>query len=118
MLATAPVASVADPTTFRSGHNFSAWIGVIPKQYSSGGMQRLGSISSRRLEERANDLSASAHSIANRVAPRFEVASDVLAMPAEDCIDFGMLFQFFECICPRRIQQPIHYLRFVDLSCN
>jgi transposase len=45
MLATALVACVADPTTFRSGHNFSAWIGVIPKQYSSGGMQRLGSIS-------------------------------------------------------------------------
>jgi transposase len=45
MLATALVANVADPITFRSGHNFSAWIGIIPKQYSSGGMQRLGSIS-------------------------------------------------------------------------
>ena len=45
MLATALVASVADPTTFRSGRNFSAWIGLVPKQHSSGGKDRLGSIS-------------------------------------------------------------------------
>jgi transposase len=30
-LATALVASVADPRTFRSGRNFSAWIGLVPK---------------------------------------------------------------------------------------
>jgi transposase len=36
MLATALVASVADPRTFRSGRNFSAWIGLVPKQHSSG----------------------------------------------------------------------------------
>jgi len=45
MLATALVASVADPSTFRSGPNFSAWIGLVPKQHSSGGKDRLGSIS-------------------------------------------------------------------------
>ena len=45
MLATALVASVADPKTFRSGRNFSAWIGLVPKQHSSGGKDRLGSIS-------------------------------------------------------------------------
>jgi transposase len=45
MLATALVASVADPKAFRSGRNFSAWIGLVPKQHSSGGKQRLGSIS-------------------------------------------------------------------------
>jgi transposase len=45
MLATALVASVADPGTFRSGRNFSAWIGLVPKQHSSGGKERLGSIS-------------------------------------------------------------------------
>ena len=45
MLATALVASVADPRTFRSGRNFSAWIGLVPKQHSSGGKDRLGSIS-------------------------------------------------------------------------
>src|SRR3974390_322077 len=44
-LATALVASVADPRTFRSGRDFSAWIGLVPKQSSSGGKPRLGSIS-------------------------------------------------------------------------
>jgi len=45
MLATALVASIADPQAFRSGRNFSAWIGLVPKQHSSGGKDRLGSIS-------------------------------------------------------------------------
>jgi transposase len=45
MLATALVACVADPNVFRSGRNFSAWIGLVPKQHSSGGKDRLGSIS-------------------------------------------------------------------------
>jgi len=45
ILATALVACVADPKTFRSGRNFSAWIGLVPKQHSSGGKDRLGSIS-------------------------------------------------------------------------
>lgn len=45
VLATAVVATVADPKAFRSGRNFSAWIGLVPKQHSSGGKNRLGSIS-------------------------------------------------------------------------
>ena len=45
LLATALVANVADPSTFRSGRNCSAWIGLVPKQHSSGGKDRLGSIS-------------------------------------------------------------------------
>jgi transposase len=43
-LATALVASVADPKAFRSGRDFSAWIGLVPKQSSSGGKDKLGSI--------------------------------------------------------------------------
>jgi transposase len=46
-LATALVASVADPRAFRSGRDFSAWIGLVPKQNSSGGKDRLGNISKR-----------------------------------------------------------------------
>jgi transposase len=45
LLATALIASVPDPKAFRSGRNFSAWIGLVPKQRSSGGRERLGSIS-------------------------------------------------------------------------
>jgi transposase len=46
-LATALVASIADPRAFRSGRDFSAWIGLVPKQNSSGGKDRLGNISKR-----------------------------------------------------------------------
>ena len=46
-LATALIASVDDPQAFRSGRDFSAWIGLVPKQNSSGGKDRLGSISKR-----------------------------------------------------------------------
>ena len=44
-LATALVASIADPKVFRSGRDFSAWIGLVPKQNSSGGKDKLGNIS-------------------------------------------------------------------------
>ena len=47
VLATALVASVADAKAFRSGRDFSAWIGLVPKQNSSGGKERLGNISKR-----------------------------------------------------------------------
>jgi transposase len=43
-LATALVASIPDPRVFRSGRDFSAWIGLVPKQNSSGGKERLGNI--------------------------------------------------------------------------
>jgi transposase len=46
-LATALVASIADPKVFRSGRDFSAWIGLVPRQNSSGGKDRLGNISKR-----------------------------------------------------------------------
>jgi transposase len=44
-LAIALIASVADPKAFRSGRSFSAWVGLVPKQHSSGGKDKLGSIS-------------------------------------------------------------------------
>nr|WP_246191424.1 IS110 family transposase [Aureimonas leprariae] len=42
--ATALAASVADPTQFRSGREFAAWLGLTPSQKSSGGKDRLGRI--------------------------------------------------------------------------
>lgn len=44
-LATALVASVADPKAFRSARHFAAWVGLVPRQHSSGGKDKLGSIS-------------------------------------------------------------------------
>ena len=45
LLASAFVATVADPHVFQSGRDLAAWIGLVPKQNSSGGKERLGSIS-------------------------------------------------------------------------
>lgn len=43
--ASAMVASVTDPTQFRSGREFAAFLGLVPRQSSTGGKQRLGRIS-------------------------------------------------------------------------
>ena len=47
--ATAIVATVADPTIFRSGRDFAAWIGLVPRQDSTGGKQKLGPTPSREI---------------------------------------------------------------------
>jgi transposase len=44
LLASALVAAVPDPHAFRSGRNLAAWIGLVPRQNSSGGKERLGGI--------------------------------------------------------------------------
>ena len=45
LLASAFVASVADPQVFKTGRDLAAWIGLVPRQNSSGGKERLGGIS-------------------------------------------------------------------------
>jgi transposase len=45
MGATVITASVSDPSSFRSGREFAAWIGLVPRQHSTGGKQKLGGIS-------------------------------------------------------------------------
>ena len=42
--ASAIVASVADAHEFKNGRQFAAWLGLTPKQYSTGGKARLGRI--------------------------------------------------------------------------
>ena len=42
--ASAVAATVADPSVFASGLEFAAWIGLTPRQNSSGGKERLGGI--------------------------------------------------------------------------
>ena len=42
--ASALAASVTDPHQFRSGRQFAAWLGLTPRQNSSGGKERLGRI--------------------------------------------------------------------------
>lgn len=47
LTATAIAATVPDASAFQSGHQFSAWLGLTPRQHSSSGKQRLGGISKR-----------------------------------------------------------------------
>ena len=44
LLASAFIATIADPAAFKTGRGLAAWIGLVPKQRSSGGKERLGGI--------------------------------------------------------------------------
>ena len=43
--ATAIAATVTDPMAFRSGRDFAAWVGLVPREDSTGGKRKLGPIS-------------------------------------------------------------------------
>jgi transposase len=47
LIATALVASVGDPSVFKSGREMAAWLGLVPRQHSTGGKDRLLGISKR-----------------------------------------------------------------------
>jgi transposase len=76
--ATALAASVGDPAQFRSGRQFAAWLGLTPRQRSSGGKERLGRITKmgdtylrQLLVVGATALIRSARSKPETVDPRF-----------------------------------------------
>ena len=47
IIATAIATTVTDPNVFRSGREFAAWLGLVPRQNSTGGKTRLGGITKR-----------------------------------------------------------------------
>ncbi len=47
IIATAIAATVVEPSGFRSGREFAAWLGLVPRQNSTGGKPRLGGITKR-----------------------------------------------------------------------
>jgi transposase len=47
LTAAAFVATVGQPQEFRNGRQFAAWLGLVPKQHSTGGKTRLGRITRR-----------------------------------------------------------------------
>ena len=47
LISTATVAAIGNGAAFRRGRDFAAWVGVVPRQYSTGGKQRLYGISKR-----------------------------------------------------------------------
>jgi transposase len=47
IVSTATVAAIGNGSAFRRGRDFAAWVGVVPRQYSTGGKQQLFGISKR-----------------------------------------------------------------------
>jgi transposase len=47
LTATALVAAVSDATAFKNGRQFAAWLGLVPRQHTTGGKERLLGISKR-----------------------------------------------------------------------
>jgi len=63
IIATAIAATVADAGVFRSGREFAAWLGLVPRQSSTGGKARLGGISKRGDSYLRRLLVNSAHTV-------------------------------------------------------
>jgi transposase len=64
--ASAIAATVTDPKAFRSGRDFAAWIGLVPRQDSTGGKQKLGPISKQGDRYLRRILIVGAHSVLRR----------------------------------------------------
>jgi transposase len=65
--ATAIAATVSDPTVFRSGRDLAAWIGLVPREGSTGGKQKLGPISKQGDRYLRRILVVGAHAVLKRV---------------------------------------------------
>ena len=64
--ATTIVAVVPDPTVFKTGRDFAAWIGLVPRQDSTGGKQKLGPISKQGDRYLRRILVVGAHAVLRR----------------------------------------------------
>src|SRR5947199_4784491 len=64
--ASAIAATVTDPNAFRSGRDFAAWVGLVPRQDSTGGKQQLGPISKQGDRYLRRILVVGAHSVLRR----------------------------------------------------
>src|SRR5262249_59457103 len=68
IIATAIVGSVNDGRQFRSGRELAAWIGLVPRQYTTGGKPRLGGIGRRANHYLRRQMIHGARSVMLRVA--------------------------------------------------
>jgi transposase len=64
--ATAIAATVTDPKVFRCGRDFAAWIGLVPREGSTGGKRKLGPISKQGDRYLRRILVVGAHSVLRR----------------------------------------------------
>lgn len=70
IIATALVASVDDGRHFRSGRELAAWIGLVPRQYTTGGKPRLGGIGRRANHYLRRQMIHGARAVISRLAKR------------------------------------------------
>lgn len=70
VIATALVASIADGRHFRSGRELAAWIGLVPRQYTTGGKPRLGGIGRRANHYLRRQMIHGARAVISRLAGR------------------------------------------------
>ena len=75
MTATAMVAAVGDAKAFKNGRHLAAWIGLVPRQNSSGGKSRLLGISKRGDANLRTLLIHGARSVLIRVACKHDARS-------------------------------------------
>jgi transposase len=67
LTATVLTATVIDPRQFEDGRNFAAWIGLVPRQHSTGGKARLGKISKMGNRDLRRLLVVGAHAALYRI---------------------------------------------------
>ena len=68
IIATALVAAVDDGRHFRSGRELAAWIGLVPRQYTTGGKPRLGGIGRRANHYLRRQLIHGARAVVGRLS--------------------------------------------------
>jgi transposase len=68
IIATALIAAVDDGRHFRSGRELAAWIGLVPRQYTTGGKPRLGGIGRRANHYLRRQMIHGARAVISRLA--------------------------------------------------
>jgi transposase len=112
-------ATVTSPGAFRSGRDFAAWIGLVPRQDSTGGKQKLGPISKQGDRYLRRILVLGAHSVLKRAKQEpekypwlaqllarrpFKVVAIALAPVSfrESCKSYGLRVLERSCCVPTR----------------
>jgi transposase len=75
VVATALRASIGDARQFRSGRELAAWIGLVPRQYSTGGKSQLGGVGRRANHYLRRQLVHGARAVALRLATKTDPTS-------------------------------------------
>ena len=75
IIATALVAGVDDGRQFRNGRELAAWIGLVPRQYTTGGKPRLGGIGRRANHYLRRQMIHGARAVISRLAQHDDARS-------------------------------------------